>query len=169
MAAYRGEQLQLHYQAFNGNESERVIDPYGVAYRAGHWYLVGYCHLRQDLRTFRMERVVAVERMEASSFEPPTDFDVLAYVEQSISQTPGVWSVDVRLDTTLTAARAMIPRAMGLPEECGDSIQLCCHVQDLDWFAYFLARLEWPVQIVNPPEARAAVCRLAERIAKIAG
>ena len=167
VATYRGEQIQLQYRAFNGAESVRLLDPYGVAFRAGLWYLVGYCHLRQDLRTFRMERVVAVERLVGSSFTRPQEFDVLAFVEQSIANTPGVWTIEVRLETTLEAARQLIPRAMGLPEEQGDAVILRCHIQDLDWFAYFLSRLDCPAHVLNPPEARDAISRLAERIGRL--
>jgi predicted DNA-binding transcriptional regulator YafY len=167
VATYRGEQVTLHYRAFSGAESTRVLDPYGVAYRAGFWYLVGYCHLRQDLRTFRMERVVAVERITGSLFDRPPEFDVLAFVEQSIANTPGVWTVDVRLNTTIETARQLIPRAMGLPEQQGNEVILRCHIQDLNWFAYFLSRLDCPVQILNPPAARDEIRRLAERIGQL--
>ncbi|MEZ4677779.1 MAG: WYL domain-containing protein [Caldilineaceae bacterium] len=167
MASYRGEQLQLHYTAFNGNTTERTIDPFGMVYRAGHWYLVGYCHLRQDLRTFRMERVVCAERLSGSTFERPHDFDVLAYVETSIAATPGVWTVDVHLDTSLEEASAMIPRVMGLPEQTADGVILRCHVQNLDWFAYFLAQLECPVHVLRPTEAREAIQQLANRMLKL--
>ena len=32
------------------SETERLFDPYGVVYRAGRWYAVGHCHLRDDTR-----------------------------------------------------------------------------------------------------------------------
>jgi len=169
VATHRGEQLRLRYRAFNGEESARILDPYGVAYRAGFWYLVGYCHLRQDLRTFRMERVISVERLVGATFERPPAFDVLAFVEQSISQTPGIWTVEVRLDTTLEKARQLIPRAMGLPEQRGDEVILRCHIQDLDWFAYYLTKVACPVAVISPPDALRAIRRLAERIGEIGG
>jgi predicted DNA-binding transcriptional regulator YafY len=169
VATYCGEQVNLHYRAFNGSESTRVLDPYGVAYRAGFWYLVGYCHLRQDLRTFRMERVLAVERLAGSIFERPQEFDVLSFVEASIANTPGVWTVTVRLDTTLADARRQIPRAMGLPEQQGDQVILRCHIQELDWLAYFLSRLDCPAQVIDPPAACAEIQRLAARIAAVGG
>ena len=168
VAAYRGEQINLHYRAFNGEASERVVDPYSVAYRAGFWYLVGYCHLRQDLRTFRLERVVSVTRLVDSAFVRPQEFDVLAFVEASIANTPGVWSVEVRLDTTLETAQQLIPRALGLPLQQGEAVILRCHVQDLNWFAYFLTQLDCPAQVISPPEARTAIRAWADRIAQVA-
>jgi len=168
VATYRGEAVNLHYRAFSGEESARIVDPYGVAYRAGFWYLVGYCHLREDLRTFRLERVVKVERLVDRTFVRPQEFDVLAFVEQSIANTPGVWTVEVRLDTTLAAAQQLIPRPLGLPEQQGDAVILRCHVQDLDWFAYFLTQLACPAQVINPPEAQRAIRALAAKLAQVA-
>ncbi|MCB0187916.1 MAG: WYL domain-containing protein, partial [Caldilineaceae bacterium] len=169
VATHRGEQLTLRYRAFNGEETERRLDPYGVAYRAGFWYLVGYCHLRQGLRTFRMERVVSVARLIGTVFERPPGFDVVAYVEESIANTPGIWTVAVRLDTDLETARRLIPRAMGLPEQQGKEVILRCYMQDLHWFAYFLARLDCPAQIIDPPEAREEVLQLATQIGAVVG
>src|SRR5699024_2248427 len=36
---------------------ERQVDPYGLVYRENLWYMVGHCHTRQDLRTFRVDRI----------------------------------------------------------------------------------------------------------------
>jgi DNA excision repair protein ERCC-2 len=41
-----------------GKLTERRVDPYEVR---GSKYLVGYCHLREKMRTFRIDRVVDVE------------------------------------------------------------------------------------------------------------
>ena len=37
--------------------TERRVDPLGVSLADGHWYLRGWCHLRQDLRSFRVDRI----------------------------------------------------------------------------------------------------------------
>ena len=40
-----------------GEESIREIDPYGLARLTSDWYLLAYCHLRQDFRVFRLSRI----------------------------------------------------------------------------------------------------------------
>ena len=112
--------------------------------------------------------MLAVEASD-QPFERPQDFDVLAFIEQSIANTPGIWTIEVRLDTSLEDARQLIPRTVGLPELTADGVMLRCHVQDLDWFAYFLARLDCPVQVIGPPAAREAMRHLATHIAQMAG
>ena len=53
-AIARRETLVLQYaKSFSGSVEERHIDPYGLIYRLGKWYLIAYCHQREALRVFR--------------------------------------------------------------------------------------------------------------------
>jgi predicted DNA-binding transcriptional regulator YafY len=167
LAVQRQEQIWLHYRTLNGDETERTVDPYGVLYRNGYWYMAGYCHLRHGLRAFRLDRVVAVQ-LNSVTFVRPTDFDILAFVEESIANTPGTWQVDLLLHTTLAEAERMIPRLIGKPQPVAGGVALRAYIQDLDWFVYFLAQLECPVQVLHPPEAQAALQRLADKLVAMA-
>lgn len=129
--------------------------------------MAGYCHLRQDLRAFRLDRMVAVELMSVP-FVRPTDFDIIAFIEDSIANTPGVWRVDLLLHTTLEEAQRMIPRVVGKPIPVADGIALRVYVQDFEWFAHFLAQIDCPVQVLHPPAARAALEQLAAKVTAMA-
>src|SRR6476620_1302427 len=39
----------------------RHFDVYGLVYRGGRWYVVGFCHLRSGLRTLRLDRVAQAQ------------------------------------------------------------------------------------------------------------
>ena len=73
----------FEYYAISRNETmERVVDPYGLQLVAGEWYLIGYCHLREALRTFRLSRIrsrVKHHTRRPHDFSPPVDFDLAAY------------------------------------------------------------------------------------------
>lgn len=166
LAVQLQSRVWIKHGSILGNETERSIDPYGLLYRNGYWYTAGYCHLRQALRAFRLDRIASV-RLEEDTFERPADFDILAYVEEAIANTPGAWQVDVLLHTTVDEACVMIPRALGTPKQTAEGVLLCCPVQDLNWFAYFLARLDCPLQVLGPPEAREALQHLVEKIGKM--
>jgi len=58
---------------------EREVDPYAVVYGSGKWYVIGHCHLRGDIRAFRVDRVLAAEAMDVA-FDVPDEFDHAAYV-----------------------------------------------------------------------------------------
>ena len=51
--------LQIHYQG-PGGESKRKITPLYPTEHEGIAYLVAYCHLRQEQRTFRLDRILDI-------------------------------------------------------------------------------------------------------------
>ena len=62
--------------------SKRDLDPYALVYREGAWLVVGWCHLRQEIRSFRVDRIheaVMAPKPKSPDFERPADFDVKAY------------------------------------------------------------------------------------------
>jgi proteasome accessory factor B len=64
--------------------TDRKVDPYGLALRRGVWTLVGYCHLRQGLRTFHVHRIrelkVNTARPRTPDFEVPENFSLDSHV-----------------------------------------------------------------------------------------
>jgi DNA polymerase-3 subunit epsilon len=53
-----GELLYLRYQASNARQTTRVVQPLELCYERGHGYLRAFCHLRQDERHFRFDRIL---------------------------------------------------------------------------------------------------------------
>lgn len=57
------KQIALLYQAYEADEpGQRSIEPVGLFHENGFWYVLGYCHLRQDYRQFRTDRIVQIRR-----------------------------------------------------------------------------------------------------------
>lgn len=81
------KRVTLTYQAAaTGIKSRRELDPYALVYREGAWLAVGWCHLRQEVRTFRVDRIheaVMAPKPKSPDFERPTDFDVKIYAQRS--------------------------------------------------------------------------------------
>jgi len=81
------KRVTLRYQtAATGMVSTRELDPYALVYRDGAWLVVGWCHLRQEVRTFRVDRIHEAQmapKPKSPDFERPADFDVKAYVQRS--------------------------------------------------------------------------------------
>lgn len=58
-------QVAIHYQKPSQDRSElRQIEPVGLFYENRHWYIMGYCHLREDYRQFRLDRIQEISRTE---------------------------------------------------------------------------------------------------------
>ena len=56
-AAARGVQLELDYLDSAGQRERRRVDPLRVESFDDDWYLRGWCHLREAVRTFRLDRI----------------------------------------------------------------------------------------------------------------
>ncbi len=166
-AAQEQRRVELSYQAWGSEVTARAVDIYGLVYRSGFWYAVGYCHLRDDVRVFRLDRVISAQQRH-ESYERPSDFDCLGYVIRSLAMMPDTWLIDVLLKTTLEEAQHMLPPAMATLEQAPDGIVFRCFTGNLDWAAYLLAGLHCPFKIRQPQELHDALRSLAERIAMLA-
>lgn len=54
-----GVAVSFTYQALDAEATTRTVDPVRVLTSNGEWYLQGWCHLRQAMRTFHLDRVRA--------------------------------------------------------------------------------------------------------------
>ncbi|QYR22444.1 YafY family transcriptional regulator [Paenibacillus sp. sptzw28] len=83
-AAAQGRAVEMEYFKGNGGSpSKRVFDPYGIIYWKGSWYAVGFCSLRQQLRSFRIDRIVSLEPTERL-FERPEAFSAKEFLMRNL-------------------------------------------------------------------------------------
>jgi predicted DNA-binding transcriptional regulator YafY len=166
-AAYRQQRVHMHYRSRSERESERDFDPYGLAYRHGCWYVVGYCRLRRDLRSFRLDRVIQVELLE-SRFERPAEFDVVSHLLQSVALLPRQYSFEILLKTDLITAQKEIFEMLGVLEPHPDGVLLRGSTDDLDWLARVLAKFSFDFVVYQPQELYEALRKRAETLLRLA-
>jgi len=166
-ATQQRRRVLLRYRSWREEETERAVDPYGVVFYDGRWFVVGYCHLREGMRMFRLDRVLWVE-LRDESFIRSDGFDSLEYVVHSLAMAPGAWAIEVLLDTAIAEARQHVPAAMATLEQSEEGVVLRCHAQNLEWVAHFLVSLGFPFVVRRPPELRQALRKLAAEIAELA-
>ena len=66
--------LKLEYFSFSNNELTcRIVDPYILEIREGCYHLIGFCHLRNEVRDFRISRIRKLEMLD-ETFERPANF-----------------------------------------------------------------------------------------------
>jgi predicted DNA-binding transcriptional regulator YafY len=165
-AAGDGRRMRLRYRSERG-ESDRAVDPYGVAHWSRAWYLVGHCHLRGGTRLFRLARILAAEPL-AETFIPPPDFDPYAYVARAMVAYPGQWPVEILLRMPLAEAQRSTLAAYGTLTPTTDGVRYEGRFEDLDGLARWLVLLRHPFTIHEPPELRAALRALAQEVAALA-
>ncbi len=154
--ASAAQRILMTYCAADGSTTEREVDPYSIGYLYGAWYVVGYCHKRRGLRSFRLDRVRAINALP-KSFAAPKSFDVLKYLRESIAAVQRTHAIVVHFYDEYAKVRRAIPSSIGkLTEEAG-CIRLDAQADDLTWFARELARLDLQFKITKPKALKTAL------------
>ena len=162
----RRRRLRVSYRSFSGEPSRRELSPYGLVVHAGRWYLPAYDHGREDLRTFRVDRMRRVAIRPEPAREPPDGFDAVAHVSTSLARVTWPHEVEVLLDLPVEDALRRVPGTLAeLSEEDGRTL-LRMRVSSLDWMASVLAGLGCEFTVRAPAELRESVRRLGERLAR---
>ncbi|WP_455381136.1 helix-turn-helix transcriptional regulator [Salinispira pacifica] len=103
-AVAEGRRLAIsHRREISGGPVGREVDPYGLIYWRDNWYLVGYCHLRRDIRMFRCDKILSVDDTGVR-FERRAGFSARRYfLQQMIPEGSFTSTVTVRLSGTPNA------------------------------------------------------------------
>ncbi len=152
-----------------GEVTARRVDPFGLALRQGVWSLVGYCHLRQGIRTFHVPRVrelkVNSAKPRSPDFEVPKDFRLEDYV----ASHPWQPQIHPRMTVQLELFGELVPMAARLfpPESVqreGELAKVTLEVTYLEGLLRYLLSLGATCAVRSPPEAVRAFREMTERV-----
>lgn len=72
--------LEMDYFSFSRNEmTKRRVNPYQLIYKDGFWYLAAFCHERQEVRLFRVDRIHNLS-LTQEEFNLPAGFNFETYL-----------------------------------------------------------------------------------------
>jgi len=156
-AAREHRQVDMLYQGTSKSEAtRRQVDPYALVHRSGWWYLVGYCHLRNAPRTFRVDRIQSLELL-SDTFQPPDDFDIHAYLEREFADQPVVHAKLRFKPEGAHIARSNVAGWESLEENPDGSVDVVLSAPDLTWLASMTMSFANWVTVLDPPELREMV------------
>lgn len=167
-AIRRRRRVRTRYRSFAGEQTVRELSPHGLVVHAGRWYLAAFDHGRDDLRTFRVDRMMGAAISDAAAVAPPPCFDAVAHVSLSLARVPWAWEVEVLLDLPIDRAAERLPPTLAELAQADGRTRLRMRVGSLDWMAGMLAGLECDFTIRAPDELHASVAALARRLAACA-
>lgn len=166
-AAQLQQRVHIRYHPSQGEETERDFDPYGLTYYLQRWYVVGYCHLRQDLRSFRLDRIMQIKEGTAH-FERPEGFDPLSHVMQAIATMPRKYAFELLLKTDFATAQQEVFDVLGVLESCKDGVIMRGSVEDLDWLARQISIFSFDFVVREPNELKMELQKHSTRLANLA-
>lgn len=151
--------VRILYAGADGMECERIVQPHKLVYKAKAWYLKAFCTEKQDMRTFKCNRILDYELLEESFMRR----DIPVQTEDSV------------IDCTTITLR--FPKEMAYRvydefdktqirrEENGDIIASAAMPEDA-WLTGFLLSFGTQVEILSPAHLREEIARQAEEIVK---
>lgn len=157
--------LRMNYRGgARVDETQRDVEPLGVVFYGGSWYLVAWCRLRTDLRHFRIDRIKRLE-LRSERFEPRPDFNLAEHMrarDENLETIPArVWFArNVQEKARRESYATLIEEVQ---RDGGAEFSL--FTVSLEWMARWLLSFGTCAEALEPPRLRELVRLEAEKIA----
>ncbi|MBW8463477.1 YafY family protein [Acidovorax sp.] len=161
---------EFQYQDSQGRSAQRSVEPQGVVHTGQRWYLVAWDRVRNDWRTFRIDRIVGDPQVGAH-FAPrasPDGGDLKGYVSRSISAPHHAEQARVVLHAPYAVMSRRIPPSAGVvsPLDQGQRCQLECAANDS--LVYWLMALDVEFEVLVPAALKERLRVAGERALRCA-
>ncbi|MPV37445.1 helix-turn-helix transcriptional regulator [Georgenia subflava] len=163
-AIHRHERLRFDYTSHGGTESRRDVEPHRLVYTGRRWYLLAWDVGRTDWRTFRADRLQP-KVPTGPRFTPRDAGDAVARVLHGTSTAVWPFRARARLHaSTEVMARRLDWNDGAVTAEGPTTCVIETGGPSLMHLAGFLVDLDVDFEILEPPELRPVVRRLADRL-----
>ena len=157
-----------YYSATRDRTSRRKVDPYHIWFAAGALYLIGYCHIRKDVRMFAVDRILSLTTTNLPC-QMPLGFNVEDYVRNALTVMRGGEQIEVvllfdRKTSAWAKDRIWHPSQKATLDKDG-CLTLILQVADTPELVGWILSLGSGVQVVKPPPLRENVKSAAIKIA----
>ena len=85
------KKIKIRYlRTYDGKETVRIIEPYGLLSRFNNYYLTGYCCRSEANRIFHVVHIRSLKIIEDSSYKMPSTYSL----KQAYSQAWATWTAE---------------------------------------------------------------------------
>ena len=154
--------IEMRYRSGSSpHPTQRQVDPYALIHRWGWWYMVGHCHLRKEVRSFRVDRIEKLALLE-QVFQVDERFDIQIYLERDWKAPP---QLQIRMRfLPQTAHVALYNRAYwdSVQELPDGSVEVVFSAPDKNWAVSNVLAYGPAVEVIEPQEIRELVAEWAQ-------
>jgi predicted DNA-binding transcriptional regulator YafY len=149
--------LSMNYQNNQlPHPAQRGLDPYALVHRWGWWYAIGFCHVRKEVRTFRVDRISEII-LSDTTFSIPAEFDLQAHLKNELQAQP---QIKARLKVEASASHLVTSNRSyweSIEEQADGSLIVTFSTPALEWAASTTLAYGPAVEVLEPPELRRMV------------
>lgn len=157
--------VQLHYRSNVKEEiTRRRVEPIGLLHYGSAWHLIGWCHLRNDYRDFRLSRMLGIF-MEDVTFDPAVHPSIKEYIEQlraGADLQEAVVLMDRRIVKYLQEQRYL--NGFVSEEDLGDRVRMKFLTSSFPYFARWLLMYTDAIRVESPDLLKAEIRALSEKL-----
>ena len=156
-----------------GVTTEREVEPYGLFFQHGSWYLVAHDRGRDGLRVFRVSRMEALEpnrsRPKSPDYEVPADFDLADHTGREPWELGDDEPIEATVRFAFPASLWADRNGMGeaVAEEPGGAAIRRFPVRQPAPFLRWVMGLAGEAEIVEPAALREAFADMARETAAL--
>jgi predicted DNA-binding transcriptional regulator YafY len=158
--------LRLRYAAVGRDETTRLVEPLGAVLHEHHWYLVAWCRLRQDYRSFRLDRVRSAELLE-ERFAVRQDFNLEEHLRAALEvegiEVARIWFA---LSVVDRARRELGPVVKSRRKQA-EGEELTVLVWGYEWISRWLLSFGDKARVVAPDALSEAVRARVTELARV--
>ncbi len=151
------KRIEIQYKTlYSEEESTRRVDPYFLFYQEGFWHLRGYCHLREELRTFALDRIVSLKTL--NEYFLPQNISSEVELSGSFGSVLDGEPVDVVLRFSPEIKPYILRREWHQSQKTRElengQLEVTFHVNGIEGIKSWIYRWIPHVQIIAPQELR---------------
>ena len=149
--------VTFDYTNARGEDKHHAVDPYGVFFREGSWYMTGRDHDTDALRTYAVTRIRDLDvnplRPRTPDFERPADFDIREQERLPFQYGEHAVTAELRFEPDVAWRAERLARGRGSLQYLPDGSALWrVEAGDLERLASFIIAEGPSIHAVGPPE-----------------
>ncbi|HET8664385.1 MAG TPA: YafY family protein [Nocardioides sp.] len=161
--------VRFDYESRDGTPTSRTVEPVGLVATGRRWYLMAYDVDRDDWRTFRLDRMRAVEAT-TWRFTGREHDDPAAYVQRSVASAAYKFQARIVVHAPLTEVQERTSARSVVLSAIDDRTTLLeAGAETLFGLAYHLSFLGWEFEVLEPAELRRVLAEMGGRAVRAAG
>jgi predicted DNA-binding transcriptional regulator YafY len=161
--------LKIDYDSFYSQEKtkNRLVDPLGLVYYGNTWHLIGHCKFRNEMRDFRLDRILSLKITDECGSFKKTD-GLKKYIER-LWIDGDLKEVCVWFDNSIASSLVSVKYYFGYVDERidGEGIEMNFAVNDYHYVARWLLSYSDKIKIIKPPELNQIMVDLVQNLARV--
>jgi predicted DNA-binding transcriptional regulator YafY len=164
-----GKCIEIDYHAGYSQKRSagRIVDPIGLVFYVNAWHLIGHCKLRNEMRDFRLDRILQLKLTEQAARKK--DKHELKKYFKEFWTISDLYEIKVWFHNSILSAISTSRYYFGYLDEYpeGDGSVITFAVNDYAYILYWLLSFDDKIKIISPLSLKEKMTLIVRRLSDI--